>query len=326
MEHYDLIIIGGSAAATVAGVYAARRALKFKILTKEFGGEVATSGEIANWPGSIKTDGIALAKQFKEHLASYHVVPEEGVEVMQIAKQTDEMFCITTAQDGLGMAGGKVSSLRSSQERKKCDYVAKAVIVATGVHPRELNVPGEKEFRNKGVSYCTTCDGPIFQGKVTATIGGGNSALESALMMADLTSKVYVINKNAQFKGEQVLIDNLMKKKNVEIIYNANTTNVRGEQFVTHLAYTDTTGEHELAVDGIFVHIGQIPNSGVVPADVVKDQFGQIKVSANCETNIPGLYAAGDVTDVPFKQIVIAAGQGCIATLSAVQYLNRLNS
>ncbi|HYU64754.1 MAG TPA: FAD-dependent oxidoreductase [Candidatus Paceibacterota bacterium] len=318
---YDLIIIGGSAAATTAGIYAARRGLNFKIITKEFGGEVATSGEISNWPGVTTTDGVTLAQQFKEHLKSYNIEPEEGIEVQHILKQDDGLFCITAKKDGMIMVGDKLATLPALAP--KCDYVAKTVIVTTGVHPRELDVPGEKEYRNKGVSYCTVCDGPLFRGKNVATIGGGNSALESALMLADLASKVYVINKNPQFKGEDVLIKNLTQKKNVEIVYSANTTQIFGEQFVKGLKYSDSKGEHELAVEGIFVHIGMLPNSHIVPEDVARSQFGEIKVNANCETNIPGLYAAGDVTDVSFKQIVIAAGQGCIALLSAVQYLNR---
>ena len=304
---YDLIIIGGSAAATAAGVYAARRGLNFKIITKEFGGEVATSGIIENWPGVISTDGLALTEQFKAHLAANHVTPEEGALVSSITKQADGTFVISVDVDGV-----------------KKEYSAKAVIVTTGVHPKELGIPGEKEFRNKGVTYCTTCDGPLFTSKVTTVIGGGNSALESALMLADIASEVYVINKNAQFKGEQVLIDKLTAKQNVKIIYQAKTTEIKGEQLVTGIVYTDSGGaSQELKTDGVFIHIGMVPNSGIVPEEVAKDKFGQIIVDDHCATNLAGLFAAGDVTNVPFKQIVIAAGQGCITTLSAVEYLNR---
>lgn len=321
---YDLIIIGGSAAATAAGIYAARRNLNFKIISKDFGGEVATSGEIGNWPGINKTDGITLAQQFKDHLQFYKVEPEEGVEVEKITKQQDGLFCLTAKTgDGLIMASEKLAA--DSPGALKCDYLSKTVIVATGVHPRELHAPGEKAFRNKGISYCTVCDGPIFSGQDTATIGGGNSALESALMLADISPQVYVINKNSAFKGEQVLIDNLQAKKNVTIIYNAQTTGFVGENFLTALKYKDKAGEHELKVSGAFVHIGMVPNSRIVSDDVAKNPFGEIMVNKNCETNLPGLYAAGDVTDVPFKQIVIAAGQGTIALLSAVSYLNRLS-
>ncbi len=303
MEKLDLIIIGGSAAATAAGIYAARRGLNFKIITKDFGGEVATSGEIGNWPGISQTDGITLAGQFKEHLKFYNVIPEEGVEVEKVSRQGDGTFLIL------------------AKDNKT--FMAKTVIITTGVHPRELNIPGEKEFRNKGVSYCTVCDGPLFNGKITAVIGGGNSALEAGLMLADISSKVYMVNKNQEFKGDKILLDNLMQKKNIEIIYNANTMQITGEQFVTGLKYNQSGQDHELKVDGIFVHIGMIPNSGIVPDDVAKTSSGEIIVDKNCQTNIPGLFAAGDVTDTPFNQIVIAAGQGTCALLSAVNYLNR---
>jgi alkyl hydroperoxide reductase subunit AhpF len=320
---FDLIVIGGSAAATAAGIYAARRGLNFKIITKDFGGEVATSGEIGNWPGIIQTDGITLAQQFKNHLASYGVKPEEGIEVEKIIKQPDGTFCIIAKRDGVTMASDKIKSL-AGEDTPRCDYKAKAVIVASGVRPRELNIPGEKEFRNKGVTYCTTCDGPLFGGKTVAVIGGGNSALEAALMLTDIAEKVYVINKNPAFKGDAMLIDNLKTKKNIEIIYNAKTREIIGAEFVSSLTYDDETGNaRQLSVEGVFIHIGMVPNSGLVPPETEKNAFGEIVVNKNCETNIPGLYAAGDVTDIPFKQIVIAAGQGAIAALSAVNYLNK---
>lgn len=313
MDKYDLIIIGGSAAAATAGIYAARRGLNFKIITKDFGGEVATSGEIGNWPGDGMTDGITLVEKFRKHLEQYKVDIEEGVEVESIKKQEDGNFLVKT----------KIGQ----------DYNGKTVIVSTGVHPRSLNVLGEREFRNKGVSYCTTCDGPLFNGKIVATVGGGNSALESGLMLADIASKVYMINKNSEFKGDKILLDNLKKKSNVEIVYNAKTTEIFGGNFVTGLKYERDGKINEIKLDGAFIHIGMIPNSEIVPEEVEKNKFGEIKVNANCETRsigsgqaIPGLYAAGDVTDVPFNQIVIAAGQGCIAALSAVQYLNKIIS
>mgnify|MGYP001600130215 CR=1 FL=1 len=326
MEKYDLIIIGGSAAATAAGIYAVRRNLNFKIISKDFGGEVATSGEVDNYPGVPDSNGIELAERFRKHLADYGVEPELGVEVEKIERLEDGTFCLTAKKDGTSMAGGKMPALRSSEGAKKCDYVAKAVLLATGVHPRELNVPGEKDLRNKGVSYCTVCDGPLFKGKTVAIVGGGNSALEAGIMMAGIASKVYMINKNPAFKGEQVLMDNLMKNKNVEIIYNAITTEIFGDGFVSGLKYKGLDGEKELKLDGIFIHIGMLPNSGLAPEGIEKNNFGEIVVSKNCETGIPGLFAAGDVTDVPFKQIVISAGQGTCALLQAVNYLNRLRS
>jgi len=332
----DLLIIGGSAAATAAGIYGIRRGLNLKIITKDFGGEVATSGEIGNWPGDGMTDGITLADKFKKHLELYKVDIEEGISVEKIVKVEDPAlagkggasgyFCISTRKgNATGMAAEKMPD--GKEPALKCDYMAKAVIVTTGVHPRELGIPGEKEFRNKGVSYCSTCDMPLFGGKTVTVIGGGNSALESALMGVDIAKKVYVINKNTTFKGDDVLIQKLtgQPKDKVEIIYEAGTKGFAGDKFLTGVKYTDKTGaEHEIKTDGAFVHIGMVPNSGIVPDIVEKNQFGEIKVNTRCETNIPGLYAAGDVSDVPFKQIVIAAGQGCTAALSAVQYLNQL--
>ena len=323
---YDLIIIGGSAAATSAGIYAARRNLNFKIITKDFGGEVATSGEIGNWPGTIKTDGITLAQQFKEHLKFYGVEPEEGVEVEKINRLEDGTFCIAVKRGPDSQSESRILDFakRNRDKTGECDYNARAVIVATGVRPKELNIPGEKGFRNKGVTYCTVCDGPLFAGKITAVIGGGNSALEAGLMLADIAEKVYIINKNPVFKGDAILLDNLKTKKNVEIIYNAKAKEVVGKEFVNGLRYDDEAGIiQELKVDGIFVHIGVAPNSALVPLETEKNAFGEIVVNKNCETNIPGLYAAGDMTDTPFKQIIIAAGQGTTAALNVVNYLNR---
>ncbi|OGN00528.1 MAG: hypothetical protein A2650_01645, partial [Candidatus Yanofskybacteria bacterium RIFCSPHIGHO2_01_FULL_41_53] len=293
----DLLIIGGSAAATTAGIYGIRRGLNLKIITKEFGGEVATSGEIGNWPGDGMTDGITLSDKFKNHLKYYKVNIEEGIEVEKITKQEDGTFCVSTKKgSNVGMAGEKMAD--GKEGVLKCDYVAKAVIVATGVHPRELGAMGEKEFRNKGVSYCSTCDMPLFTSKTVAVIGGGNSALESALMGVDIAKKVYVINKNPGFKGDEVLISKLTSqpKDKVEIIYEVDTKEFVGDKFLTGVKYSSKDGQvREIKVEGAFVHIGMVPNSQIVPENVEKNPFGEIKVNVRCETNIPGLYAAGDV-------------------------------
>ncbi len=322
---YDLIIIGGSIAAATAGIYAARRNLNFKIISKDFGGEVATSGEIGNWPGVIHTDGITLSSQFRAHLEHYKVDMEEGIWVQNIAKQPDGLFCISAKRDVVTIDAADKLNIPLGHGFT-CDYLAKTVIVATGAHPRQLGIPGEKEFQGKGVTYCTVCDGPLFGGKVTAVVGGGNSALEAALMLADIATKVYVINKNSEFNGEQVLVDTIKAKSNIELIFNADTKAIKGEKFVNSIEYADAGGIiNAINVEGVFVHIGVVPNSELLGDAVVKDEFKQIIVNANCATNIPGLFAAGDVTNVPFRQIIIAGGQGCIALLSAVSYLNKLN-
>lgn len=308
---YDLIIIGGSAAATAAGIYSARRKLSFKIITIDLGGEVATSGIIENWPGMIRTDGITLAKNFKDHLKSYGAPIEELVEVKEIKKEGD-IFLIKAQKKTDGM--------------EMLEYQAKTVIVATGVHPRKLDIPGEKEFLHKGLSYCTTCDGPLFGGKVVAVIGGGNAALEAALMLSNIAKKVFVLNKNQMFKGEEILIEKVLADKNIEVIYNALTKKIIGENFASGVIYENAQSKEEknLEVQGIFVHIGMIPNSHIAP-DAQKNLFGEIIVSKKCETSIPGLFAAGDVTDISFKQIAICVGQGVTAALSAVEYLNKMS-
>ncbi|HXK36642.1 MAG TPA: FAD-dependent oxidoreductase [Candidatus Paceibacterota bacterium] len=305
---HDFIIVGGAAAATSATIYASRRGLKVLVIAKDLGGEVATSGEISNWPGIIHTDGVTLSQQFQAHLRSYDPDILEGCMVEKIEKKGEGHFVVTT-DDGK-------------------EHKGRAVLVASGVHPRTLNIPGEKEYRLKGVSYCTVCDGPVFKGKVTAVIGGGNAALESALMLSDLSPKVFVINKNPQFKGEQLLIDNLKKKANVEVVYEAMTTEIVGNgKVATGLKYEAKDGaKRAIEAQGMFVHIGQIPNSQIVPNEVTKNEFGEIIVDLGAATSMSGLFAAGDVTNVPHKQIIIAAGQGSAAALSAVQYMNRLTS
>lgn len=313
---YDLIIIGGSAASTAAAIYSARRKLNFVMISQEFGGEVAQSGEIWNYPGIPQTDGIALTEMFRAHLTANDVEPELGVRVESIHKTPEGHFEITAQKNG-----------------EATQYTAQAVIVATGVHPRHLGVPGEKEFTAKGVTWCTTCDGPLFKGKKVVTIGGGNSALESALMLAEIASHVTIINKNAQFKGEQVLIDKVTSHPNIDILYNAITDRIEGKMVVERVIYHDAETqpdpkiepktEKSIDTQGVFIHIGLIPNSTIVPDDVQKNKMGEIEVNGRCETNIPGLFAAGDVTNVAFKQIAIATGQGVTASLAAVDYLNK---
>lgn len=305
---YDLIIIGGSAAGVTAAIYAARRNLNFLMVTGDIGGEVATSGEIENYPGFKHTDGIELTEKLKEQLAYYSVKIEQPVFVDSI-KKADGVFTVSGRHVSKGMT-----------------WRAHAVIVATGIHPRALPVPSEQKLRGKGITYCTTCDGPLYKGKVVATIGGGNSGLESALFLAAICPKVYLLHKNPAFKGDEILVRKVHEHPNIKVILSAMTTNVLGETQTAGLEYRDADGAlHTLSdVRGVFVHIGQIPNSDLVGEEVVKTPTKEVVVDAMCRTNITGLFAAGDVTDVAFKQIVIAAGQGATAALAAVSYLNAL--
>lgn len=312
---FDLIIIGGSAAGSSAAIYAARRNLKFKMVTYDVGGEVALSGIVNNWPGIIEIQGYELAQKFNEHVKSYGVDIETGHKVEKIISEKN--YHMVIAKDGAG---------------KEKQYQTKTVIIATGIHPRQLGIPGEKEFNLKGVTYCTVCDGPLFKNKITATVGSGNSALESAIMMAGIAKKVYLISKysntqkdNFGFpKGENILIDKLKTLPNVEIIYSAITTEIVGEKSVTGVNYAMDGAAKTISVQGVMVHIGQIPNSQFIDS-VKKNKVNEIMVDAKCQTNIPGILAAGDVTDVAYKQIGISAGQGITSALAAIEYINRWN-
>lgn len=311
----DLVIIGAAAAGCAAAVYAARRHLNFVVVSKDIGGEVALSGEVENWPGTQHTTGIELAKTFHEHALSYGVQFDEGVGVTKL-EQVDN-YHIVHAQDAAG---------------NEKTYTTKAIIIATGIHPRELGIEGEKELKGRGVTYCTVCDGPLFGGKVTATIGAGNSAVESALMMGEIAEKVYIVTKYPNTpetkggfpKAEDILVKKMKELKNLEVIYNADTTKILGDGLVSGIAYKDNDSreEKELELNGVMVHIGVIPNSDFVDC-VNKSDVGEIEVDLACRTNCDGVFAAGDVTTVPYNQIAIAAGQGVTAALTAIDYINR---
>jgi thioredoxin-disulfide reductase len=302
---YDSIIIGASAAGISSAIYLKRRGINFLILAKDIGGEMALSGIVDNYPGISKTTGLELTKKFKEHLESYgiEVINEE---VIKLDKNND-LFVIFT--------------------NKNNTYYSKTIIVATGSKPKKLNIPGEEEFYHKGVSYCSVCDMPLFKDKVVAIIGGGNSALEAGLMAADICKYAYIINKNPSFKGDKVLIEQLERKENIKIIYNALTQEIYGDKFVKGIKYLDTISNtiQDINVDGVFIHIGMKPNSEFIPDSWnVKNTYGEIIINKLCETNVAGLFAGGDVTDIPFKQIGIAVGHGIICALSTVNYLNKL--
>ncbi len=313
-EILDLVIIGAAAAGCSAAVYAARRNLNFVIVSKDIGGEVALSGVVENWIGIESITGYELAQNFHNHVKSYGVQTDEGWGVESIVKNEDDKLIKLACKNIIG------------EERV---YTTKTVIISSGIHPRELGVTGESGLKGMGVTYCTVCDGPLFRNKITATIGAGNSALESALMLSELVEKAYVLtkypksNQNGFPKGEDILVKKLEQKDNVEILYEANITEVLGDKMVSGLKYTQDGQEKELETNGIMVHIGMVPNSSFVDC-AEKNKAGEIMVNQRCETNCEGVFAAGDVTDVPYKQISIAAGQGTTAALSAIDYLNHL--
>ncbi len=303
---HQSIIIGASAAGISAAIYLKRRNIDFLLIGKDLGGEMALSGIIENYPGFPYTTGIELTKKFKEHLEKYQIEIIND-EIKNIQKE-ENIFLI----QGL-----------------KNSYQSLSAIIATGAKPKKLNIPGEDKFYHKGVSYCSVCDMPLFKGKKVAIVGGGNSALEAGLMASSICDFAYVITKNPKMKGEAILIDELNKKMNVKIIYNALTQEIFGDEFVKGLKYLDlTTNEvKELEVDGVFIHIGLTPNTEFIPQGWnIKNEYGEIVINKIGETLVPGIFAAGDVTDIPYKQIGIAVGQGIIAALSTVNYLNRIKS
>ncbi len=303
----ELLIIGASAAGSSAAIYAAREKLNFKIIAKETGGEIATSGEVNNFPGWGKTNGQTISKKFQDHLEIYNINPDLNLTAQKIKIQPDNSFKITAKKQTI-----------------KKEYKAKSVIVATGMKPRRLKVPGEKKFRGKGISYCTVCDGPLFKGKSVAVIGGGESALESAIMLKDIAKKVYLLNINDNFKGDNILIEKINKKNNIIPINKADTKKFVGDKFINGIIYKDKDKKKQkLEIKGVFIHIGLIPNSKFTPNKLDKNNYGEIIINKKCQTNISGLFAAGDVTDLPYKQIAIASGQGATAALSAIDYLNK---
>ena len=297
---FDLIIIGAGPAGITASVYAARQRLNFLVITKDIGGQAALSGDVENYTGYQFISGPKLAAKFEEHMRKFDFELKEGEESRDI-KEKAGVFEVTTGKGA---------------------YQARAVIIASGKKSRELNVPGEKEFKNKGITYCATCDGPLFSGKDVAVIGGGNSALDAAIQLLKIARKVYVINTGPQLGGDMIAQEQVYGSKVATVLNNSRVTAVSGEKMVNGIKIKRDGKEEILPVQGVFVEIGLIPNTDF-SGDVEKNVLGEIKVDCRNETNIPGIFAAGDATDVPEKQIIIAAGEGAKAALSAFKYLAR---
>ncbi len=297
---YDLIIIGAGPAGITAAVYAARKRMKLIVLTGDIGGQAAWSGDIENYTGYQFVTGPELVSKFEEHMRRYAIDFHENEEVSGISKPGDLV---------------KVST-------KKGEYTARAVIIASGKTSKELGVPGEKEFKNKGLTYCATCDGPLFSGKDVAVVGGGNSALDAALQMIKIAKTVYVINNTDRLGGDTVMREKVQGAPNVKVINGAKVMAVTGGKMVSGISVRTSSGEESIPLQGVFVEIGLIPNSSFAGA-VERNERGEIKVNCKNETNIPGIFAAGDVTDVSEKQIIIAAGEGSKSALSAFKYINQ---
>lgn len=306
--NYDVLIVGYGPAGVTAALYATRKRLRVALIGELPGGEVRNSGDIENWPGDRATDGNALADKLIAHLDDH----KDAVTIIQgrVARiQKDGNLFLTTSESGE-------------------TYSSTTVIYAAGRHPRMLNVPGEKEYKNLGVSYCATCDAPLFSGKDVAVIGGGNTGAEAVIMLQKIAKKIYVLQDIDRLIADPVLVANFEKDPNVTIITNTKTTAISGNTLVAGLTYKETltNTEKTLPVQGIFVAIGAIPNTAPVKDIVQLDNMGVIEADRYGVTNVPGFFAAGDVTNIRDAQIVVAAGHGCSAALSAGGYLSRIGS
>ena len=303
---YDLIIIGAGPAGITAAIYAARRKIKFLLISLNLGGQIGLSPEVGNYPGVRVMSGPELVGRFQQHMKDYKIKMHQE-EVVDIKKSI------------------KIIKVKT---RKK-SYEAKAVIIASGKKPKKLEVPGEKELKNKGISYCATCDAPLFKNKVVAVIGGGNSALEAAIFLSKYAVKVYLININPSLGGEKFLKDKVLQNRKIKIINNSKTTEILGREFVSGLKYENQGKINTLKVNGIFIEIGLIPGCDFVKI-VKKNNWGEIMIFRSTKTheenmtNVPGVFAAGDVTDIPAKQIVVSAGEGAKAAIAAFNYIDKL--
>ncbi len=301
---HDLMIIGGGPAGLAASVYAARKRLKTLLVSGDIGGQVNLTLGVENYLGYQFIEGPELIDKFQSQVSQFPIDQKIGDQISRLEKIEGGFEAIS--EDG-------------------SRYQAKAVVFATGKSSRKLNIPGEAELTGRGVTYCAICDGPVFAGQKVAIVGGGNSALGAALDMVKIAEHVDLISLTP-LTGDNILIDRLDEAKNLKTFIEYQTESIEGQDFVSGIVIKDRkSGEEKwLDVTGVFIEIGLIPNSGTVKGLVRLNEKGEVPVNCACETEIPGLYAAGDVTDVPEKQIVVAAGEGAKAALQAHHYLQRL--
>lgn len=305
---YDLIIIGGGPAGMTAGIYTARQQLKTLLITKDFGGQMAKKAvSIENYPGFEEVSGSDLIKSFQHHLKSHKINIE--INEVKAVKKDGDVFSITTA------------------DRK--EFKSRTVIAASGADPRPLEVEGEKEFIGKGVSYCVSCDGPLFSGKTVAVIGGGNAGLEAAISLSNYVEKVYILESGDKIRAQQIIQDQVKKIAKITVIAGVTIQKIQGRDFVESLVYQENASKKIITLDlqGIFVEIGSQPATSFVK-DLVdfneKDEI--IADPKTAMTRTAGLFTAGDVDDVPYKQVVIACGEGAKAAISASIFLQKNSS
>ena len=308
MDPFDVLVVGGGPAGAAAAVYAARKGIRTGVAAERFGGQVLDTVDIENFISVSKTEGPKFAIALEQHVGDY------DVEVMNLQR--------AKALKPAATEGGLVEIELENGATLK----SKTVILSTGARWRNMNVPGEEQYRTKGVTYCPHCDGPLFKGKRVAVIGGGNSGIEAAIDLAGIVSHVTVLEFAPELKADAVLQKKLASLPNVDVILNAQTTEVNGDgSKVNGITYKDRTNDEirKVELEGIFVQIGLLPNTDWLKGTVELTRFGEIIIDAKGHTNVPGVFGAGDCTNVPYKQIIIAAGAGATAALSAFDHLIR---
>lgn len=300
---YDTLIIGGACAGLAAATYAARRAMTVLVITKDIGGQIATTPTVENYPGIDFITGPQLGNDMLQQALKWGAEMTYD-EINKIDKRGEQDFLLTG---------------------DKGTYHGRSLILAYGKTPRSLDVPGEKEYAGRGVSYCVTCDAPLFRSRTVAVVGGGNSAMEGALILAKICKHVYLVHRREAFRGEAVLLDQINHTPNIEqVVMSASKEIIGNGSRVTALRVGHVESEEirDLEVDGIFVEIGFIVNSALIKDLVELDRLNQVITNKRTETSTPGVFAAGDITDSPYKQAVISAGEGSAAALTAYSYLN----
>ncbi|MDQ0571277.1 alkyl hydroperoxide reductase subunit F [Variovorax paradoxus] len=310
-DPFDVLIVGGGPAGAAAAVYAARKGIRTGVASERFGGQVLDTLGIENFISIKETEGPKFAHALEEHVRDY------DVDIMNLQRAK-----------ALVPNAGPGKDLIEVQLESGASLKSKSIIISTGARWRNINVPGEHEFKNKGVAYCPHCDGPLFKGKRVAVIGGGNSGVEAAIDLAGIVGHVTLIEFDTQLRADAVLQRKLKSLKNVDVFTNAQTTEITGDQKVNGLVYKDrATGElKKVELEGVFIQIGLVPNTDWLKGVVELTKHGEIVVDARGQTSVPGVFAAGDVTTVPFKQIIIAAGDGAKAALGAFDHLIRTSA
>lgn len=302
---YDLIIVGAGPAGLTAALYATRRTLKTLVLTKDLGGQTTLALNIENYPGATNLSGLELMEKFKQQAESFGA--EIKFDLVKDIKKINDLFEIVTEN---GQA-----------------YKSKSVVLAFGKVPRKLNIKGETEFLGKGVVYCATCDAPLFSGKDVVVIGGGSAAADAALLLSKIASKVYLVHRRDKFRAEDILVKRIQESSNIEFVLNSTIEEIKGNDFVEKIVIknTETLEVSEINVQGVFVEIGFEVKTDFIKNIIKLNKFGEVIIDEFNQTSLPGIFAAGDITTVPYKQTVISAGEGSKAALSAYNYLNNIN-